>query len=181
MEILNFLEKCEQEQRIKSAPPSILPNDLIMRIIQEGDGGLHEHKKKWCKVVENINRAREWVDEFREEQEEEDYYAECWLTADQPPTELFDMSPFYQFCWANSADQYSYYNRHRRGSIYFRYDMTDGLDMNTYTEEDGYDLIDCDSGGVWCYNDFIMTFKEAQEELPSVEQTKTMFREWCDL
>jgi hypothetical protein len=51
MEILNFLENCEQEQRIKSAPPSILSNDLIMRIIQEADGGRRQHKQKFQGVL----------------------------------------------------------------------------------------------------------------------------------
>jgi len=37
MEILNFLEKCEQEQRIKSAPPSILPQRFhTCRLCQKG-------------------------------------------------------------------------------------------------------------------------------------------------
>jgi hypothetical protein len=54
MEILNFLENCEQEERIKSASPSILPNDLIMRIIQEADGGLREHQQKFQGVLHHF-------------------------------------------------------------------------------------------------------------------------------
>jgi hypothetical protein len=38
----------------KLTPMENLPNDIIMRIIREADGGLHTHKKKWEEVEANI-------------------------------------------------------------------------------------------------------------------------------
>ena len=36
-----------------------LPNDIIMRIIREADGGLHTHKGKFSKVMAHLNRIQD--------------------------------------------------------------------------------------------------------------------------
>ena len=39
-----------------------LPNDIIMRIIREADGGLHTHKRKFLSSIQAINEVAEVFD-----------------------------------------------------------------------------------------------------------------------
>ena len=50
-----------------------LPNDIIMRIIREADGGRPAHEKKFNQTLAQIESARSQTDQLFLELEDDDY------------------------------------------------------------------------------------------------------------
>ena len=61
-----------------------LPNDIIMRIIREADGGLHTHKGKFSKVMAHLNKIQEDDEDFYFYFQDEGWWADArfamWVT-----------------------------------------------------------------------------------------------------
>ena len=61
-----------------------LPNDIIMRIIREADGGLHTHKGKFSKVMAHLNKIQKDDEDFYFYFQDEGWWSEArfamWVT-----------------------------------------------------------------------------------------------------
>ena len=149
-----------------------------MRIIQEGDGGLHQHKKKWSKVVENINRAVQHSSQNR-------WYKDISVRIH---SDILPMSDFYQYCWGFHND-YEWFGLKYVGEG-IHSDVADNYpafysgelatDNRWSIQDPNYEdwMIYGDEGGCWTWLDWCISFKKANELMGTPEHKKDWWRNY---